>query len=218
MTCLRTPLLLVLPLLLLTGCGDDFELPSVVAERRAEVATGTFNQTYSAALVDNNFLKQISDSYNRYGAGPLYVTTTYDPKGGSDTGGEATRISARVHNYLKQHGVNEVQSDTLPTPNAGPDHQIIIRYGTITAQAPEGCGVMPGYTNRGATTRDTTYGYGCTVETLLAQQVARPADLAGRDPGNVTSDGARQTAVINDRGYYGNESFEPLVGDAPSGD
>lgn len=202
-----SPLALI-AVLFLTACADNsFELPGVVSEKRAEIATGQLNQAYPSTQMSDGFVRKMAEHYNRYGAGPLYVTTTYDPNA-KDGARDATRLAVRINNVLKVNGAADVHTETLPTPHAG--SQTIFKYGTVTAQAPTGCGTMPGWAVTDATTNNKDYGYGCTVETMLAQQVMRPADLAGKAPGAVASDGARQTAVLNDRGYYGNESFAPL--------
>lgn len=208
-------LLLTCALLSLTACGSNFEMPSVMSDRRAELATATHNQSYSAAQMSDGFLQQMAQYYARYGAGPVAVTTTYDPKASSDAALEANRLAARVGNTLKANGVPEVMTDTLPTPGAGKDMRVLMKFGTITARAPRDCGQMPAYGGTGATTNDEAYKYGCTLETLMAQQVMRPADLAGRAP-TTPSDGARQTAVINDRGYYDKKAFPPLTGEMAS--
>ncbi len=208
-------LLLTCTLLSLTACGSSFEMPSVMSDRRAELATATHNQSYDAAQMTDGFLQQMAQYYDRYGAGPVAITTTYDPKSSKDAALEATRLAARVANSLRADGVPEVMTDTLPVMGAGKDMKVLMKFGTITARAPRDCGQMPAYGGTGATTNDESYKYGCTVETLMAQQIMRPADLAGRAP-TTPSDGARQAAVINDRGYYDKKAFPPLAGQTAS--
>ncbi len=186
-----------------------------MSERRAELATSTHNQSYPAAQMTDGFLQQMAQYYARYGAGPMAAAVTYDPKSSGDAALEASRLAAKINNTLKANGVPEVMTETLPTPGTGQDMQVLLKFGTITAQAPSGCGQMPAYGGTGATTNNEAYRYGCTVETLMAQQVMRPADLAGRAP-TALSDGARQTAVINDRGYYDKKAFQPLAGETAS--
>jgi type IV pilus biogenesis protein CpaD/CtpE len=205
---------LLIAVLALTACADQsFELPGVVSERRAEIATGQLNQSYPSEQMSDGFIRQMADHYNRYGAGPMYVTTTYDPKK-ADSTRDASRLAARINNVLKVNGAGDVRVETLPTPNS--PAQTIFKYGTVTAQAPSDCERMPGMDVTSATTNNKTYKYGCGVETMMAQQVMRPADLAGRVAGATPSDGARQTAVLNDRGYYGDRAFAPLKADTAS--
>ena len=56
-------------------------------------------------------------------------------------------------------------------------------FAALTAQAPTGCGMIPGYTGLPEASTKTEgepdYRYGCTVETLIARQVTRPSDLLG---------------------------------------
>ncbi|MES2729108.1 MAG: CpaD family pilus assembly lipoprotein [Pseudomonadota bacterium] len=199
----------------LTACGASFEMPTVMSERRAELATSTHNQSYAESQITDGFLQQMAQYYARYGAGVVGATVTYDPSV-SDSPRDANRLAARISNTLKANGVAEVMTETLPIPNSGREMHALLKFGTITAKGPRDCGQMPAYTGTGgATTNNETYKYGCTVETLMAQQVMRPADLAGRAP-TAASDGARQTAVINDRGYYDNKAFAPLAGQTAS--
>ena len=77
---------------------------------------------------------------------------------------------------------------------------------------------MPGYTHptdvQSEPNAKPQYRMGCTVETLLARQVARPSDLLGKQGFETNADGRRQERVVSTRGYYGDKPNDALNGES----
>jgi len=61
---------------------------------------------------------------------------------------------------------------------------------------------------------DLEYKMGCSVETMIARQIARPGDLLGRAPNSVYKDGRRISNQIE--GVRSGAMNEPLGGESAS--
>ena len=78
---------------------------------------------------------------------------------------------------------------------------------------------MPGFASKadvGDTKKHHQYDYGCTVEAMVAKQVAHPQDLLGQEDETTTDPGRRAENVIQGRGYYGFDPFPDLGGESSS--
>src|SRR5690606_24951388 len=97
---------------------------------------------------------------------------------------------------LRKNGIANFSTDILPVQGQGDISRTLVSYGTVTARAPEGCEMMGGLDGK-ATGSGMEYQQGCTIEMILARQIARPADLAGR-PGLDAGSGRRAANITDD--------------------
>lgn len=104
---------------------------------------------------------------------------TYDPKSKDFTAMKALHTLKGVEEKLAKKGLGNLKLDTLAVEGQQPS--LMVMYPSTHAQAPSDCGAMPGL-NDNITGRELLepYKFGCGVETMLARQIYRPADLKGR--------------------------------------
>jgi len=209
---------LLLAVGLLSACSMNS--PTWVNQNRVEVHQDQFTDTFETAKLDKGMLRAISIYHYRFGNGPLNVMVGYDPKSKTNTLGKAKLESKRIEDGLRLNGVKDMTLQTVALDGTGDRSLTTVTFDALLAKAPKKCGTIPGY-NSPTTVPDTAegippYELGCTIETLMAQQVSRPGDLLGRPGFETNADGRRQVSVTGNRGYYGNESFEPLDGEKAS--
>ncbi len=199
--------LILCSVLLLSACSMTPE--TWVNTDRVEIHNDQFTDTFELSTLNDNTLRAIAGVYERYGDGPMRVGLTSRNK----------NDASRITKTLKKYGVRDVMVER-EMPERGAKEMAIISFPAITARAPEKCGMMPGAD--GITTLPDSgqgkgpYGFGCTVETMLARQVHKPRDLLGRPGFETNSDGARTETVVSRRGYYDDKSNEPLKGETAS--
>lgn len=207
--------LCVMPLL--SACS--VESKSWVNDKRVEIHEDQFNDTFETASLDDATLRAIAVHYNRFGNGPLLAEVSYDPKSRKNGAGAAKAAAKRIDTVLRQNGVHDVQIGTTPVNGSGDVSKTLVTFAALTAHAPAGCPMMPGYNGFGDMPENADgepdYRYGCTVETLIARQVTRPSDLLGKSGFETDADGHRQTNVMS-RGYYGLKSNPDLDGESAS--
>ncbi|MCB1557402.1 MAG: hypothetical protein KDJ50_00595 [Alphaproteobacteria bacterium] len=206
---------------LLSGCS--VESNSWMNESRLEIHEDQFTDSFETAKMDDATLRAVSVYYHRYGNGPLVASVSYDPKSSKNNAGLARHEAQRIEAKLRQAGVNDIQISTTAAPGTGDVSTTVVTFPAITAQAPTGCKMMPGYykpadISSDADTDEPDYRYGCTVESLIARQVTRPSDLLGKPGYETDADGQRQTNVLDGRGYYGYKPNADLGGEKASDD
>lgn len=196
--------------------------PTWVNPSRVEVHEEGFTDTFDTASLDTGTLRAIGVNYYRYGNGPMDVTVSYNFNSSRNTKSQATTEVKRIETELRRNGVRNLRISTAPDESTGDHSKTLVSFPALTAKAPQDCTLMPGYADAQTSAPDDAegphkgYAIGCTVETLMAKQIARPGDLLGRAGFETNADGRRQEAVIWQRGYYGNKSFEPLEGESAS--
>lgn len=166
----------------------DTDMPQY---KKVRLERGPSEQAMPVAALDAAALESFAREYNSLGDGALELTVTYDPRSRTNTAMNATEEAARIARELRYHGITDVRTSILPVNAQGDGAQAIMRYEAVTAHAPEGCDYMGGLDGKD-TMPDEDYTYGCTTQMLLARQVARPKDLAGRD--NLADRDGRRTA------------------------
>lgn len=209
-------------LALVTAC--DLSEPTWVNSSRVEVHEEGFKDSFDTANLDKGTLRAIGVNYYRYGNGPMDVTVSYDPQSKTNNKQKADKEARRIETELRGYGVKNVKVTTASVTSAGDKSMALISFPALIAKPPQDCGYMPGYMN--AQTEVPNYGegepqgyrIGCTVETMIAKQIARPGDLMGRPGFETDADGRRAEAVIWERGYYGPKSNAPLDGQNASED
>jgi pilus assembly protein CpaD len=220
---MRTRLLLcILPFLaVLTGCA--LEEPTWVNSSRVEVHEEGFTDQFETGSLDAATLRAIGVNYYRYGNGPMDVAISYDPQR-ADAASRAEAEATRIRSALTRQGVRNLRLTTTPVSGLGNASTTLVSFPALTARPPSDCGLMPGYadaqTKVGTHATGPSQGYkiGCTVESLMAQQIARPGDLLGRPGFETDADARRQEAVVWQRGYYANTPNAPLEGERASDD
>lgn len=205
--------------LLATAClisACSMNSPTWVNQNRVEVHNDQFADTFETAKVDDGMIRAISVYHYRYGNGPLNLVVGYDPKSKTNTKAKAASEASRISAGLRRNGVRDLSVQTVELKDTGNTSLTTVTFPALIAKAPKKCGTIPGY-NSPTVVPDRAdgiapYELGCTIETLMAQQVSRPGDLLGRQGFETNSDGRRQETVTSQRGYYGDKSNEPLTG------
>lgn len=147
-----------------------------------------------ADKVNEAFLSHISQSYHRYGSGPVEITMSYDPGSRNKTAMKAIHELAEMKDILAKKGVKNVQVDTIPLADEEPI--VMVAYNATKAHAPKDCAHMPGVTDYQATRFIDEYKFGCSTEMMLAKQIYRPSDLMGVGVTDPMPDGRRATNVV----------------------
>lgn len=196
--------------LMLSGCAWDS--PTATTTARAEVYTDEYVLEAPTETLKAAKLQDVSQHYWRYGDSPVLVTVMYDPHSQTNTAMKATQQAARITEMLHAQGVRNINSDILPVQETGDVSNTIITYNTVHARPPSGCSdpLSMEYTD---SNKLADYVHGCSVETYLARQVARPSDLlgnSGQDPG----EGRRAANMTNS--YMDSEPNEELDGELAS--
>lgn len=208
-------------MLILSGCS--VESKPWVNDSRVEIHDDQFTDTFETAKLNNSVIHAIANYYYRYGNGPMNVVVSYDPKSKVNTKAAAEQALVSLRNGLAQNGIEGVRGTTSALSGSGDISTTLISFQALTASAPQGCKMMPGYDNPAddipnGVNGDPPYKYGCTVESLLAKQVSRPADLLGKQGFETNADGRRQERVISTHGYYDDKSNESLDGEKATDD
>lgn len=211
---------ILLSLGLLGGCSMNS--PTWVNQSRVEVHQDQFTDTFETAKLDEGLIRAIATYYYRYGNGPLNLMVSFDSKSKSNTAARAEAEAQRIAGELRRNGAKDISVQTVALSGTGDKSLTTVTFPAVVAKAPRKCGMIPGY-NTPTTVPETAegpapYELGCTIEALMAQQVSRPADLLGRKGFESRADGRRQETVTSQRGYYGDNSFEPLNGEKSTGE
>ncbi len=182
--------------------------PSMMNDSPIQVSHETTIQQIPVEEITQPILVSVADHYKRYGdKRALDLTMTFDPKSKDFTAMKAVHTLKDIQERLKYRGVHHVKSQTLSVPEGRPS--LIVSYNTVAAHAPSDCDPMPGLANN-KTDRDIgAYKFGCGIETLMAKQIYRPADLYGNDALD-SAEGRREAAVID--GYNAGVPREALDG------
>ena len=206
---------------LLSGCTSLVESDTWVNKAgRVQVGEDQFTDTFETAKLNAATFHAIGDYYDRFGNGTMNVVVSYDPQSRINTRARAETALTNIKNNLIKNGVSDVNGALSAMNGSGDVSTTLISFSAITAEAPKGCGMMPGYNDPSEDIPNDTnikapYGYGCTIETLLAKQVARPSDLMGRQGFETNADGRRAERVLS-RGYYSDKPNAELDGEKAS--
>lgn len=215
-------LFLCMTIISTTACTLDE--PTWVNPSRVEVHEEGFTDNFDTSSLDQGTLRAIGANYDRYGNGPMDVAVSYDPKSKTNTEAKAKTELRKIQAELQRNGVSDIRASVTPGENTGEKSSTMVSFPALTARAPRNCGLMPGYTDAQTGTPEDAegehkgYAIGCTVESLMAKQIARPGDLLGRPGFETNADALRQERVIWKRGYYSDRSNPPLEGEAASDD
>lgn len=195
----------------LSAC--DLYEPSWTTPNRMRLTQERFFETFEAGTINASMAHMLMNDYHNKNGQDIAITATYDPANPNSSAQTATREVARVAGLIAHTGVKGAQTKILPV--ADTSAKVMISYTMLSASAPINCGTMPGFKGDGIR-RDEDYGLGCTVETLMARQIAHPQDLLGNKDMPATSDGRRLSNSGDS--YTDGVPNEPLEGLSASGD
>ncbi len=182
---------------LLTGCGRLGDtMPSMVNANRAELVEQSVLDRQELTTVDESYLNVLAEQVRKYGDGPVELTMTYDPSDKDFTAMKAVNTLADLSSRLQKKGVHNLTTQTLPVD--GQEPALMVAFDTVGVQGPSSCNEMPGMYDYNVTSDVSNYRFGCAIETNIARQIARPADLRGVDH-TEHADGRRDTNVIDAR-------------------
>lgn len=202
----------------LGACTGKLDDPGQLANRRLQVQSEQYARNVSSHEMGPANIAALADDYKRYGGdGALNITVQYDPKSSRNTAMTATNEATRISRELRREGVTNVAAEILPVMGLGEQGRTLVSYDAYSAHPPSNCGEMPGLNNTSPDWKaGKNYEFGCSVETRIAKQVARPADLMGRGAHYETSDGRRAGNVLD--GYRAGIPNEKLDSDNASDD
>lgn len=190
----------------LGGCTQNTK--SAMNTSPVEIKKQTVMEQIPVGQITDGVLSALANDYSRLGAGPLELTMAFDPKSKTFTAMSALNKLKEIKMKLARKGVKAVVTETLAIDNAKP--ALMISFDSVHAQAPSDCDVLPSITQNQTTRFLGEYKFGCSIETMLSKQIARPADLEGVDGLGDTGSGRRETNVIEP--YAAGVPREPLEG------
>lgn len=200
--------LCVFSLLALGGCLYE---EGHLNENKIQLEQTRFSEQYEISALDESHLRVISDHYARRGDGPLYLSILYDPKSSVNTAMHASHSLTSLTGMMRRQGIQTINSNIIPAQGTGDEAQVIISYTAYDALAPQNCGMLNGFDSRMVDV-DRDYRLGCTIDTVLARQIARPKDLAGRAGADPDTDGRRAGNIVET--YRTGVPNEPLGGES----
>lgn len=198
--------LLMIGVSLLPACARQ-STPSMMNTSRPQVVPETRLEQMPVESVSSGYLYNVADNYARYGVDSLHLSLAYDPADKTYGAMKAFNDLSSYKDKLKGMGVRSITAETVKTDGVQPT--LMVSYDSVTAQAPAGCRNMPGFDD-GLTSGDIgDYRFGCSVDTMLAKQIYRPADLYGNGSSDV-GDGRRAANSVE---YYRQITPEEAEGD-----
>jgi len=199
-------ILFVMVTSLLVGCSMKTE--TAMNTHRVNLKSDIYRAELVTDRITDNVLYTISEHYRRYGDDSIELTITYDARSASNTAMHAASEAARMAQELRRLGARDIKTTIMPVKDQGEKSTTLLRYNIVTAHAPPECEAMGGMDGQPMEV-NADYKFGCSIEILLARQIARPKDLAGRTEMTET-DGRRQTIIIER--YRAGQTNEALTG------
>ncbi len=197
----------------LTACDTNMYHETYITPKKMEVRESRFYAEAPASDVDGAYLQTAATIYEQSGRGPFQAVVTYDPDSSSNTARKASGKATAVSDALRGNGVDEVEVSTMPVVGQGSVSQVLLSYDSYEVTPPD-CDLMPGMEGN-SVDPDPAYKLGCSVNTILARQIARPKDLVGQVDENTTSDGRRAAKIVEI--YRAGSKDKKLEGESASG-
>ncbi len=181
----------------LSGCIDLYE-PPTISDKLIQVEEEAFLQDLPVADVDDDYIRSLARHYNKHGASTMDLLVTYNPHSKDNTAMKATNTVGDIAEKLRvEYNVTNIKAGIMPVSSQTEPPRLLVSYDSFSAHAPRGCdGMMPGLDKR-PLENDSNYKLGCSIATLKARQVARPADLLGRDAGYQTTEGRSAANIVD---------------------
>ena len=179
----------------LIGC--NLYEPSTLHDRKIQVQEEMLTHDVSISAVDDAFLSGLARHYSKHGGGVMDLIVTYDPKSYRNTAMQATNEISNIVTSLRDLGVVNINANIIPIKDQGDDAHLLVTYNSFNAHAPEGCDrMMPGMNGRSVGDNDG-YALGCSIDTIIARQVAKPQHLLGRGAVGGPTDGRSASNVVD---------------------
>lgn len=191
----------------LSACSLDMNHPTYLSQNKVQVEQSRYDAEVSVHALDDAFYRALAQEYKSTGGGQLYLTFVYNPESGGSSALAASELAGKAAHALRGYGVRDVKADILPVADSAHSGKVLISYTKYAAHAPKDCKSMPGLDDR-AVELGWDYKYGCSIDSQIADQIARPKDLLGNDVVPETSSG-RRAAVTSDA-HEGGIPNEPL--------
>jgi len=153
--------------------------PSMMNNNNPRLSSETTMQQTPVAAVNDNYIHSLAENFKRYGSSSMQLSLGYDPKSKSYTAMKAFKDLDRIKSQLASLGVQNVTAGTVQAEGSEPT--LMISYDGLKATAPDGCTSLPGIDDNQTTRFIGDYKFGCSIDTLTARQIYRPADLKGND-------------------------------------
>jgi type IV pilus biogenesis protein CpaD/CtpE len=180
---------------------------------RLQVHEEKFVFDAAVAELDQSYIAALGRDYESRGGGPIELTVTYDPHSRRNSAMRAGETAARLANAFRAEGMKDIRTNILPVLDQGEMARAFVTFAAYTAAPPPGCSVMPGLEDM-KVDHDPEYKIGCTVETQLSRQIARPRDLAGQAQNGPETDGRRAGNIVDV--YRTGIPNQPLKGETAS--
>ena len=187
--------------------------PSMMSTSRAQLSSTTMMEQVPFDYINDATLSDLADHYKSHGTSALDLTMTFDPKSKSFTAMNAVHKLQDIKAQLKKKNVLNVTTQTAAIEKGTPS--LLISYDMVQAMAPQNCNLMPGIETANTTRFIPDYKFGCSTETMLSRQIARPTDLLGTE----TMDNAegRRAATVTES-YKAGVQRTPISGGVERGD
>ncbi len=183
-------------ILALTGLSAcEMYKESYFTENRIKMQKDSVDRQIPTIEVREPFLDQLAKDYVKKGKGPLDIAVSYDPQSSVNTAAKATDMASTLASVLRRYGVDNMNVSILPVAMQGNNSQVFVSYDSYDALPPDDCPVMGGIETRDIES-DPGYRLGCSVDTIMAKQVARSKDLAGQSGEDPTTDGRRSARIV----------------------
>ncbi|MCD8497008.1 MAG: CpaD family pilus assembly lipoprotein [Alphaproteobacteria bacterium] len=189
----------------------DQNHPTYLSPNRAQVEMSRYDTEVPVGALDDNFYKALVQEYKSSGGAQLYLTFVYNPSSGGNAAMQASELAGQASKKLRNYGVRDARVDIMPVVDSAHSGKVLISYAKYAAIAPKDCDMMPGLEDT-QIELSWDYKYGCSVESRIAKQLARPSDLLGNDSAPDTSSGRR--AAVMAYPHEGGVVNEPLEVDS----
>jgi type IV pilus biogenesis protein CpaD/CtpE len=205
---------MVLALFVLGGCEIDMYHETYLSENKIQVEKSVYNEQRLASEVDEPFLDGVARAYDKRGVGPMELTVSYDPASRSNTAMKATATAKSLAAVLNRYGVRNQNVSVMPVQKQGSESIVFISFDSYGALPPKDCSMIAGMETR-MVDSDPDYKLGCSINTVMTKQLARPKDIAGQGSQDHFTDGRRSTRIVEI--YRQGSKDDPLQGESSSG-
>ncbi len=207
---------LVLTSLFLVGCKDRMMyVPSTINENKIQVEETAFVEDVFVHDVDDAYIGAVARHYTKHGGSPMDLLVTYDPRSSKNTAMFATNKASDITAAFRDYGIQDINTEIMPVKSLGDHARLSITYDSYSARAPEGCGEdLPGMNNT-ILEHNPDYKMGCTSQSLMAKQIAKPKHLLGQGASG-TTDGRGASNIIDV--YRTGAPNQPLDGQSATGE
>lgn len=178
----------------LVGC--DLYTEGSLNTQQIMVKEEMFHDDVAVADVDDAYIEALANGFYKYGDGMLDIAVTYDPHSKVNTAMEANQNVSDITSSLRKAGIYNVKGSILPVSHQGDVSRMAVSYMSYSAKAPDDCGQISGLSGKGLD-YDPEYRFGCSVDTMIAKQVSRPRDLAGRSNTDQFTDGRASANIVD---------------------